>query len=123
MYESNSTKYKRVVQRLRVCTKQNTLEVESLLAPVIECLKSRFYLSVFENIELTQAKVASGAMLNNRTLAPKHIFFMRECPEFLIQHDYQRKDDTNDLLTTNMLQTTVTIFEQHLPILTQHDSK
>jgi hypothetical protein len=122
-HESNSTKYKRVVQRVRVCTKQDTLEVESLLSPVIECLSSKFYLSVFENIELSQTKVASGGMLTHRALAPKHIFFMRECPEFLIQHDYQRKDEMNDLLAKKMLKNTVTIFQQHLPILIQHDSK
>ncbi|CAF0944343.1 unnamed protein product [Adineta steineri] len=121
--EPNSKKYKRVIQRMRVCTKQSTHEVESLLVPVIACLSSTFYLSVFENIELAEKKVVVGAPSTSHELAPKHIFFMRECPKFLIQHGYQRQKEVNDALANKMIKNTITIFQQHLPILSQSDGK
>ena len=116
-------KYKDATRRVRVCTKQDTIEVESILAPVIECLTSAYYLSVFKKIELTQAKAASGGILSNRNLAAKHSFFMRECPEFLIQHGHHQAEQVNELLGKKMLQNTVPIFNQYLPLLTQHDGK
>ncbi|CAF0897822.1 unnamed protein product [Adineta steineri] len=121
--EPNSKKYKRVIQRMRVCTKQSTHEVESLLVPVIACLSSTFYLSVFENIELAEKKVVVGAPSTSHELAPKHIFFMRECPKFLIQHGYQRQKEVNDALANKMIKNTITVFQQHLRILSQSDGK
>jgi hypothetical protein len=122
-YPVNTSKYIRAGQRVRSCTKQSTYEVKSLLSPVVDCLKSEFYLNVFKNIELAKTKVASGALLSNRSLAPKHIFFMRECPDFLIQHGHVRKEKVNDLLANLMLKNTITIFQQHLSIVTQSNSK
>lgn len=116
-------KYKDVSRRVRVCTKQDTAEVESILAPVIRCLTSPYYLSVFEEIELTQAKAASGGVLANRSLAAKHSFFMRDCPEFLIQHGHHQTEQVNELLGKKMLENTVPIFEQHLYTLIRYEGK
>ncbi|CAF5138822.1 unnamed protein product, partial [Rotaria sp. Silwood1] len=66
--------------------------------PIIKCLESNFYLKVYENIDLSQTKAKSGVVSNNRCLAAKHLFFMRECPEFLIRHDYKRRKDIANTL-------------------------
>ena len=122
-YSSNVLQYKNTGRRVRVFSKQETHDVEALLDPILKCLKSNFYLKVFENIDLNQAKAASGTMLTSRGLAAKHLFFMRECPEFLFRHDYKRRDEIADSLGHNMLEHTETIFEQHLPILTERQGK
>jgi hypothetical protein len=52
----NSLKYRDVVRHMRLCTKQATHEVESLMDPIFKCLNSTFYLNVFQNIESTEKK-------------------------------------------------------------------
>ncbi|CAF2060015.1 unnamed protein product [Rotaria magnacalcarata] len=97
-HSSNKLKYKNIGRNVRVVSLQETSEVESLLDPILKCLNSNFYLKVFENIELSQTKPKCGAISNNRSLAAKHLFFMRECPEFLFRHDYKRRKETADTL-------------------------
>ncbi|CAF3893272.1 unnamed protein product, partial [Rotaria sp. Silwood1] len=116
-YDSNKLKYKNAGRRVRVVAAQETSEVEPLLDPIIKCLESNFYLKVYENIDLSQTKAKSGVVSNNRCLAAKHLFFMRECPEFLIRHDYKRRKDIANTLGRTMLENTETIFKQHLSIL------
>ncbi|CAF5071970.1 unnamed protein product, partial [Rotaria magnacalcarata] len=116
-HSSNKLKYKNIGRNVRVVSLQETSEVESLLDPILKCLNSNFYLKVFENIELSQTKPKCGAISNNRSLAAKHLFFMRECPEFLFRHDYKRRKETADTLGRIMLEHTEIIFEQHLSIL------
>ncbi|CAF1358041.1 unnamed protein product [Rotaria sordida] len=116
-------KYKSIGQRVRVVTKQETKEVESLLDPILKCLNSSFYLKIFENIELSHGKVISGIIQTNRSLATKHIFFMRECPEFLFRHDYKRRKEIANSLGRKMLEHTKTIFNQHLSILIGEEGK
>ncbi|CAF4545793.1 unnamed protein product [Rotaria sp. Silwood2] len=116
-------KYKSVGQRVRVVTKQETKEVESLLDPILKCLNSSFYLKIFENIELNHGKVISGTIQTNRSLAARHIFFMRECPEFLFRHDYKRRKEIANSLGQKMLEHTKTIFNQHLSILIEEEGK
>jgi hypothetical protein len=113
----NALKYKDISRRVRVCTKQEPKEVESLLNPILKCLNSEFYLEVFDKIELSQTKASSGVILINQTLAVKHLFFMRDCPEFLFRHDYKQYDDVANSLGKKMLEYTTTIFDKHLPIL------
>jgi hypothetical protein len=122
-YPENKVEYKTVGQRVRVCARQENEEVKSLLDPILQCLDSEFYLQVFENIELSNIKDASGAMSSHRGLAMKHLFFMRECPEFLFRHDYKRQDEVVDLLGQKMLGYTQTIFENHLSILIEEEGK
>ncbi|CAF1367909.1 unnamed protein product [Rotaria sordida] len=122
-YPSNALKYKNVARRVRVVAKQETKEVESLLDSVLQCLNSKFYLEVFEKIDLNKTKVTSRATLTNCGLAEKHIFFMRECPEFLFRHDYEQRKDIANSLGKKMLEYTKTIFEQHLSILIGDEGK
>ncbi|CAF1590671.1 unnamed protein product [Rotaria magnacalcarata] len=122
-HSSNKLKYKNIGRNVRVVSLQETSEVESLLDPILKCLNSNFYLKVFENIELSQTKPKCGAISNNRSLAAKHLFFMRECPEFLFRHDYKRRKETADTLGRIMLEHTEIIFEQHLSILIGDEGK
>ncbi|CAF1313171.1 unnamed protein product [Rotaria sp. Silwood1] len=122
-YDSNKLKYKNAGRRVRVVAAQETSEVEPLLDPIIKCLESNFYLKVYENIDLSQTKAKSGVVSNNRCLAAKHLFFMRECPEFLIRHDYKRRKDIANTLGRTMLENTETIFKQHLSILIGDEGK
>ncbi|CAF3609168.1 unnamed protein product [Rotaria socialis] len=122
-YDSNPSRYKNIGRNVRVVSLQETSEVESLLDPILQCLNSNFYLKVFGNIELSQSKPKYGAISNNRPLAAKHLFFMRECPEFLFRHDYKRRKETADTLGRIMLEHTKIIFEQHLSILLGDEGK
>jgi hypothetical protein len=110
-------KFKDVSRRVRVYTTQETKEVESLLDAILKCLDSKAYLEVFENIELSQSRAAFGAVSGSRTLADKHLFYMRECPEFLFRHDYRKYNDIANTLGKRMLEYTTIIFEKHLPVL------
>ncbi|CAF1319662.1 unnamed protein product [Adineta steineri] len=114
----NDNDYKRVSQRLRACIKQNTSQVECLLQPVINCLMSQFYMNVFQNIELYKGKLPSSVISINRPLAFKCLFFMRDCPEFLIEHHYLENNDEDKVLMKMMLNNTKIIFEQHLSVIT-----
>ena len=110
-------KFKDISRRVRVCTIEDTEHVGSLLNTILKCLDSKFYLEVFENIELSQSRPAFGAVSTNKTLADKHLFYMRECPEFLFRHDYKNYNDIANTLGKKMLEHTTTIFEKHLPVL------
>ncbi|CAF1587535.1 unnamed protein product, partial [Adineta ricciae] len=118
-YRFDENDYKRVSKSLRICTKQNTQEVESLIKPVIKCLNSSNYMEVFENVELSGGKLASGSIHTNRSLAARHLFFMRECPEFLIQHHYPEESESEmKSLMDNMMSNTRRIFQDHLHVVT-----
>jgi hypothetical protein len=54
---------------------------------------------------------------DDRELASKQIFYMRECPEFLCQHDYKRQNEIATSLCQLMLQNAQTILNQHLPVV------
>jgi len=113
--QADKSKYKDVSRRIRVCTKQETNEVESLLDPIIACLNSNYYIKTYEKIELSDAKFISGPAHNNRNLAAKHLFFMRDCPEFLIRHDYKRQHEMRPPLCRKMLENADTIFKEYSP--------
>ncbi|CAF1520601.1 unnamed protein product, partial [Rotaria sp. Silwood1] len=117
-YPSNAMKYKNTGRRVRVVSKQETKEVESILDPILECLNSNFYLKLFEKLELNQTKATSRVTVFNRTLAAKHLFFMHECTQFLFRHDYKRRKEVANSLGKKMLEYTKEIFDQHLSILT-----
>jgi hypothetical protein len=116
-YPPNVLKYKEAVRRIRICTKQETDEVEVLLNPVIACLTSDYYLKSYQTIDFTQKKINSRAKQSDRTLAAKQIFYMRECPEFLSRHDYKRQKEIATSLFQIMLKNAQTIFNQHLPVI------
>ncbi|CAF3091672.1 unnamed protein product [Rotaria sp. Silwood2] len=116
-YQPNEQRYKDAAQQIRVCTTEETNEVESLLDPIIACLSSKFYRNVYEKIIINQFKISKS------NLAAKHLFFMRDCPEFLIRHDYKRQDEVATLLCTDMLKHAEFIFEQNLPNPTENEGE
>ncbi|UJR11255.1 hypothetical protein I4U23_015437 [Adineta vaga] len=123
-YPSNVSKYKEVSRRLHNCTKYETNVVESLLDPVLLCIISNNYMDAYKNIDLSQARAVSGMVQKNRTLALKQMFFMRECPEFLIQHGYKRQKEFNTLLMNKkIIDKAQIIFTQHLPAVFNNDDE
>jgi hypothetical protein len=123
-HQSNKSIFKDVSRRVRVCTTQETKEVELLLDTILNCLDSEIYFEVFEKIELSQSRPTFGTISSsNRNLAEKHLFYMRECPEFLFRHDYKQYDDIANSLGKKMLGYTSTIFEKHLPVLFSDQGK
>ncbi|CAF2780056.1 unnamed protein product [Rotaria sp. Silwood2] len=116
-YQPNEQRYKDAAQQIRVCTTEETNEVESLLDPIIACLSSKFYRNVYEKVIINQFKISKS------NLAAKHLFFMRDCPEFLIRHDYKRQDEVATLLCTDMLKHAEFIFEQNLPNPTENEGE
>ena len=114
--DANKLIYKDVSRRVRVCTKEDTDQVEKLIDPIVECLESKFYLEVFQKIELSQSKKFIVATSDKRTLADKHLFFMRECPEFIFRHNHRQYANIAESLGKKMLTHTTTIFHEHLPI-------
>lgn len=114
-HPANKSIYKDVSRRVRVCTKQDTDEVEKLLDSIVKCLQSKFYLEVFRTIETAQQKEIMGAVSNKPNLAEKHLFFMRDCPEFLFRHDHKQYIDIAESLGKKMFEYTDIIFAQHLP--------
>ena len=102
------------MQRIRVCSKQETNEVESLLDPIIACLISRYYIDAYETMDLSESRGALTLPQRSRSLANKQLFFMRECPEFVMRHDYKRQNEIRPSLCKKMLKNSRTIFEEHL---------
>ncbi|CAF1330516.1 unnamed protein product [Adineta steineri] len=114
-YQPNVLKYKDAVRRVRVCAKLETNDVESLLNPIIDCLLSEYYINVYKQIHLNQSKGDSKTTQINGSLAYRHLFFMRECPEFLMRHDYKRQNEIRPSLSKTMLSRTAIIFAEYLP--------
>ncbi|CAF3610923.1 unnamed protein product [Rotaria sordida] len=110
-YKPNEQRYRDAAQQIRVCTNEETNEVEVLLDPIIACLSSKYYRDVYEKIIVSYAKISKS------NLAAKHLFFMRDCPEFLLRHDYKRQDEVAALLCMKMLNNAEFILEQNLPSL------
>ena len=116
----NSKKYKDVTRRLRICITSETGVVIPLLKPVVECLSSEHYLASYIKIEYSNDKKASGIVSGNQNLSAKHAFFLRDCAEFLIQHDSQHNPTDDEVLFPKLLQMTDVIFKKHLSIVISH---
>jgi tRNA G26 N,N-dimethylase Trm1 len=110
-YQPNEQRYKDAAQQIRVCSKQETNEVEKLVDPIVDCLSSKHYFNVYKKIDINQVKVAKS------NLAAKQLFFMRDCSEFLVRHDYKRQEEVASSLCKKMLEIAETIFEQYLPVI------
>ncbi|CAF3762173.1 unnamed protein product [Rotaria sordida] len=110
-YEPYHVKYKVIDRLLYLCTELNNINHSILLDPIVQCLCSHCYLNVYETIDLRQPIVD-----------PKRWFFIRECPQFIRLHSYQRQDEISNSLCELMLAYSKKIFEQHLPILLEGET-
>ncbi|CAF0948057.1 unnamed protein product [Rotaria sordida] len=110
-YEPYHVKYKVIDRLLYLCTELNNINHSILLDPIVQCLRSHCYLNVYETIDLRQPIVD-----------PKQWFFIRECPQFIRLHSYQRQDEISNSLCELMLAYSKKIFEQHLPILLEGET-
>jgi hypothetical protein len=100
-YSSYHIKYKVVDRLVRLCSKLNIVDV--LLNPVMKCLLSKFYTDVFQTIELNQIQ-----------MTPKQLFFICNCPQFIIQHDFVQQEALVNLLSKPFIEATKLIFDKHL---------
>ncbi|CAF2477102.1 unnamed protein product [Rotaria sp. Silwood2] len=110
-YEPYHVKYKVIGHLLYLCTELNNINQSVLLDPVVQCLRSHFYLNAYETIDLRQPIVN-----------PKQWFFIHQCPQFIRLHSYQRHDEISNALCELMLEYSNKIFEQHLPILLEGET-
>ncbi|CAF1178736.1 unnamed protein product, partial [Didymodactylos carnosus] len=113
-HESHRNICKNTNRSVRICSKMDTNKVKSLLDPIIRCLRSERYLSIFETIVLHQPKRTAGAVRERHELDPKQSLFIRECPEFIIQHSLNRQDEIAQSLCKTIFGYTETIFNKHL---------
>ncbi|CAF4062710.1 unnamed protein product [Rotaria sordida] len=102
-YSLYHIKYKVIDRFVRVCSKLNI--VDRLFNPIITCLRSKFYREIFTTIESEQLR-----------LSPKQLFFIYQCSQFIIQHDFQEKEQIPHLLCETMIDATESIIETILPI-------
>ncbi|CAF4540672.1 unnamed protein product [Rotaria socialis] len=112
-YDSYHIKYKVIGRLVRVCTKLIDTDFDSLLHPIIKCLDSNMYLTVFDTVNLQQP-----------IFDPKQAFFIRECFNFIDQHGYKQQIKIAKDLFQSMLKNTTEIFAKYLPVtLAPNDSR
>jgi hypothetical protein len=92
-YSPYHIKYKVIDRLVRLCSKLNI--IDQLLDPIIKCLRSKFYLQVCTTIQLEQL-----------FFNPKQLFFIYQCPQFIIQHKFQRQEQIPNLLCQTMIEVT-----------------
>jgi hypothetical protein len=93
-YSPYHIKYKVIDRLVRLCSKLNIIDI--LLDPIIKCLRSKFYRQAFTTINLEQF-----------CLNPKQLFFIYQCPRFIIQHECQ----ISNVLCQAMIEVTKPIIE------------
>ncbi|CAF3767804.1 unnamed protein product [Rotaria sordida] len=104
-YQPFHVKYKVTHSLLRLCIELNEIDHSLLIDPIIQCLNSNFYFNTFKTIDLRQA-----------IFNPKQLFFICECPEFIIQRCLKQQDQLSNLLCLPMLEYSRDILRQHLPV-------
>ncbi|CAM4828359.1 unnamed protein product [Rotaria magnacalcarata] len=105
-YPPFHVKYKVAHRLLHLCTELDNIDHNILIDPIINCLKSNFYLDTFKTVDLRQP-----------TYNPKQLFFISECAEFLSRRCWKRRTEISKMLCAPMLEFSRDIFKQHLPIL------
>ncbi|CAF4513016.1 unnamed protein product [Rotaria socialis] len=110
-YPPFHVKYKVAHRLLHLCTELDNIDHNVLIDPIIECLKSNFYLDTFKTVDLRQPNYN-----------PKQLFFISECAEFLSRRCWKRRTDISKMLCAPMLEFSRDIFKQHLPILLEGEN-
>lgn len=101
-YPPYHVKYKVIDRLVRVCSKLNITDV--LFNPIVKCLRSKFYQQTIMAIETEQM-----------TLTPQQLFFICECPQFIMQHEFQHQEQIPHLLCQTMINITKLIIDKILP--------
>jgi hypothetical protein len=100
-YSSYHIKYKVAGRFVHLFSQLNIVDV--LLNPIIKCLRSKYYRQIFETIQFNQIQ-----------LNPKQLFFIHQCPQFIIQHQFLQKDQIASILSKSLIESTKPIFEKYL---------
>lgn len=101
-YSPYHVKYKVIDRLVRLCSKLNI--ANPLLASMLKCLRSKIYREVFTTIEPEQFR-----------LNPKQLFFIYECTQFIIQHEFEQQERIPQLLCQTMIDVTSSIVDNILP--------
>ncbi|CAF3943781.1 unnamed protein product [Rotaria magnacalcarata] len=104
-YEPYHVKYKVIGRLLCLCTELNNINHSVLIDPVVQCLRSDYYLHAYKTIDLRQP-----------IINPKQRFFIYQCPRFIRLRSNERSDEVSNSLCDFVLGYSQQIFEQHLPI-------
>ncbi|CAF3303668.1 unnamed protein product [Rotaria socialis] len=99
-YSSYHVKYKVIDRLVRLCSKLNM--IDELIDPIIKCLCSKYYRDAFITIEINQIR-----------LNPKQLFFIYECTQFLVQHNFLDQGKIVGILCKSIIEATKTIFDKH----------
>jgi len=99
-YSSYNVKYKVLNRLVRLCSQLSI--VDSLVNPIMKCLTSKNYHDVFQTIEF-----------NRFQFTPKQLFFIYECPQFLIQHDLLQQETIINSFCGPVIKTAKLIFDKY----------
>ena len=99
-YSSYHVRYKVVDRLIRLCLQLNI--VNNLIDPIVKCLTSKNYHDVFQTIKSNQFQ-----------FTPKQLFFIYECPQFLIQHDLLQQETIVNSFCGSVIKTTKSIFDKY----------
>jgi hypothetical protein len=99
-YSPYHVRYKVLDRLVRLCSKLDIADV--LLDSVVKCLCSKFYQQVFETIKFDQIR-----------LNPKQLFFIYQCPQFIIQHQFAKQKKIPSFLCKALIDATKSIFDKH----------
>ncbi|CAF1977697.1 unnamed protein product [Rotaria magnacalcarata] len=110
-YEPYHVKYKVIGRLLCLCTELNNINHSVLIDPVVQCLRSDYYLHAYKTIDLRQP-----------IINPKQRFFIYQCPRFIRLRSNERSDEVSNSLCDFVLGYSQQIFEQHLPIALESEA-
>jgi len=100
-YEPYHVKYKVIGRLLYLCTELNNINHNLLLDSIVQCLRSDCYLNAYETIDLREP-----------ILNPKQLFFIHQCPQFIIQHNFIQQEKITSLLCKTFIEATKSIFDR-----------
>jgi hypothetical protein len=93
-------KYKIADRFVRLCSQLEIVDI--LLNPILKCLQSKNYRHALESVEIDQIQ-----------LYPKQLFFLHECPQFIIQHNFLQQEQIVNSLCKKFIDMTKTVFDKH----------
>lgn len=99
-YTPCHVKYKVVNRLVRLCSRLDIVDI--LLSPIMKCLQSKNYLNAFKTVEVNQTQ-----------FYPKQLFFIYECPQFIIQHNFIQQEQVANSLCKRYIKATKSLFNEH----------
>jgi hypothetical protein len=99
-YSLGHIKYKIADRFVRLCSQLEIVDI--LLNPILKCLQSKNYRHVLESVQDDQLQPY-----------PKQLFFLHECPQFIIQHNFLQQEQVVNSLCKKFIVMTKTVFDKY----------